>query len=605
MFINRLMLGSLSLRWLLISYALIFCLFSKIHSQVFVHSKSFTNLSNGVQVHVDGDVQNATNGQFMVNGNGATNNATLYINGDFTNDAAATGNGFIRLTGDWFDNAIFNGGTGTVFLEGGIQILGGTAVTVFNNLTLDGTDFKIQQIDKAATGILDLKGLELKTETFQFRLLNPNPAAITRISTTPTTGGFVSSLNGGYLHRTTNNNSVYLFPVGSSVGTLRYRPVEITPLSTQTDTFKVRMANVDATNENYDRNIRASNVCEINNLFYHQILKSNNTGNANVVVSYIENLDGTWSNLGRWELIPALVQWDMITSSTIQNNTPFNRASVNNWGNFSNQPYALINAALPPTFVASSTTGCVPEQITFSAQAPGSTGCIWSFSDGTVITGCSDVNHTFQQAGCFDVTLTSSFVGCTASNTVAGYICIDDVPSISFAPNPAQFSSANQSISFLNNSTGANNYLWNFGDGNSEEAMSPTHFFTNATNGYTVTLTGVSPLGCTASQSVFIDYEESGGIYIPNTFTPDGDGYNQTFRPIFTVNFDRYNYLMEIFNRWGEVVFVTQNPDYGWDGSFGTEGRDGQDGTYIYKITYKSPTNDGRKEIVGHVNLIR
>jgi gliding motility-associated-like protein len=581
------------------------CTFFKFNAQVFVRTSAFSHLSSGVQVHVNGDLQNAVSGQYMVDGNGSNNNAVLFVNGDITNDATMTGNGFIRLTGDWFDNAQYIGGTGTVFLEGGIQILGGSSVTVFNNLTLDGTDFKIQQVDKAATGTLDLKGLELKTETFQFRVLNPNPAAIARIATTPTSGGFVSSLNGGYLHRTTNNNSLYLFPVGSSVGVTRYRPVEITPLSTQTDTFMVRMANVDPSIETYDRNIRESNICGINNLFYHQILKSTSVNSANIAIQYIESLDGVWTNLGRWQLQPAPVQWNMITTSSIQNNIPFHRAVVNNWNNFSNQPYALINAALPPAFSASSTSGCAPQQITFNAQSSGSTDCVWSFSDGTVINGCSDVNHTFQFPGCFDVSLTSTVGGCTATNTLTGYICVDALPSINFSPNPAQFSNSNQSVSFLNQSNGANNYIWDFGDGNTQIALNPTHYFTNTTNGYTVTLTGISPLGCTATQTVFIDYEEGGGIYIPNSFTPDGDGYNQTFKPVLSINFDRYNYRMEIYNRWGELVFVTLNPDYGWDGSLGTEGRDVQDGTYIYKIVYKNPSNDRRKEIVGHVNLIR
>ena len=93
--------------------------------------------------------------------------------------------------------------------------------------------------------------------------------------------------------------------------------------------------------------------------------------------------------------------------------------------------------------------------------------------------------------------------------------------------------------------------------------------------------------------------------YIPNTFTPDQDEHNPVFKPIFTSGFDPNDYKMVIYNRWGELIFVTKNPDRGWDGSYGTDGRDVQDGTYVYKVIYKNPADDKRTEIVGHVNLIR
>jgi gliding motility-associated-like protein len=92
---------------------------------------------------------------------------------------------------------------------------------------------------------------------------------------------------------------------------------------------------------------------------------------------------------------------------------------------------------------------------------------------------------------------------------------------------------------------------------------------------------------------------------VPNTFTPDGDGYNQVFKPIFSSGYDPFNFEMTIFNRWGEIVFETSDVNIGWDGSYGVEGLDVQDGTYIYLITYKNPINDKRTTISGHVNLIR
>ena len=62
---------------------------------------------------------------------------------------------------------------------------------------------------------------------------------------------------------------------------------------------------------------------------------------------------------------------------------------------------------------------------------------------------------------------------------------------------------------------------------------------------------------------------------------------------------------MYIYNRWGELIFESHDAKMGWDGSYGTDGRDVQEGVYSYKITYKNPQVDERKVVVGHISLIR
>jgi gliding motility-associated-like protein len=93
--------------------------------------------------------------------------------------------------------------------------------------------------------------------------------------------------------------------------------------------------------------------------------------------------------------------------------------------------------------------------------------------------------------------------------------------------------------------------------------------------------------------------------YIPNSFTPDGDEFNNIFTPIFTSGIDIHTFEMSIFNRWGEMVFETKDPLVGWDGSYGNQGLDVQSGVYTYKISFKTPQFDDRREILGHVNVVR
>ena len=90
---------------------------------------------------------------------------------------------------------------------------------------------------------------------------------------------------------------------------------------------------------------------------------------------------------------------------------------------------------------------------------------------------------------------------------------------------------------------------------------------------------------------------------MPNTFTPDGDDINEIFLPILTSFVDPNNYEFEIYNRWGERIFYTDQPDQGWDGRF--YGNDAQIGTYTWRIKYRHILAEENKLIHGHVNLIR
>ena len=111
--------------------------------------------------------------------------------------------------------------------------------------------------------------------------------------------------------------------------------------------------------------------------------------------------------------------------------------------------------------------------------------------------------------------------------------------------------------------------------------------------------------GCADTASLFIECKEEPVIFIPNAFTPDEDQHNQHFNPVLSPSIDPHNYTLYIFNRWGEVVFESHDPNVGWDGKYGTSGIDAPEGAYIWKITYKLPDTDERNTISGHVNLLR
>jgi gliding motility-associated-like protein len=91
--------------------------------------------------------------------------------------------------------------------------------------------------------------------------------------------------------------------------------------------------------------------------------------------------------------------------------------------------------------------------------------------------------------------------------------------------------------------------------------------------------------------------------YVPNTFTPDGDEYNNTFKPIFFSGFDPQEFTLTIFNRWGEVLFESKNVEIGWDGTY--NGEYCQNGAYVWTIRFKDSRNDKKHTLNGHVNILK
>ena len=309
--------------------------------QVLENNGGFINAEPGSFIYVNGSVLNDDNGVLDVDG--ITNShAELFVSEDITNDGALIGNGYIRLLGNWYNNFAFDSNFGTVFFEGGNQLISGSSESHFFNITLEGSGLKTQEINAFSEGVLNLKHLELQTETYSFYVENEDINSIIR------TTGFVSSLNGGYLSRKTNQIDDYLFPVGSSLGALRYRPVVIKPLDNNPSTFTTRLANLDATLEGYDRNLYDTATCSLNPLYYHQINRSVGNSNADLNIYFDELADGVWGGISNWKQFNT--QWEYILGSGSISGSPLSYAYANSWDTFSDIPYILNHVNEIPVF---------------------------------------------------------------------------------------------------------------------------------------------------------------------------------------------------------------------------------------------------------------
>lgn len=270
----------------------------------------------------------------------------------------------------------------------------------------------------------------------------------------------------------------------------------------------------------------------------------------------------------------------------------------------------IVNPLPVVSFSPDVTSGCAPLTVNLTNTTPNSADCLWTISNGTVLTGCGTVPVTFTQGGCYDVTLTTtSNNGCVGTLTSTNLICVEALPIASFSPSSNTVTTINTEVIFTNETIGATSYYWSFGDGTQPSTdINPTHVYPDTESGnYLVTLIAYTPLGCTDTTLAYINVVEELIFYVPNTFTPDVDNFNPVFQPVFTSGFDPYDFTLLIYNRWGEIIFESHDASVGWNGTYGSNGEIQmcQDGTYTWKIEFKTKLNDERKMIVGHVNLLR
>jgi gliding motility-associated-like protein len=249
--------------------------------------------------------------------------------------------------------------------------------------------------------------------------------------------------------------------------------------------------------------------------------------------------------------------------------------------------------------------GCIPFSPTFTdlTVSPSSNSVMWYFGNGASSTQTGSVINTYDNYGCYDVTLISTTAeGCTDSLTQNDFVCENQVIA-SFYPDVYEQSVVNPIFVFTNESVNAASFEWFFGDGTESDFVNVTHFY-NSYGIYNITLVATAEDGCTDTAYIAVTVNDEILFYVPNSFTPNADGRNEMFIPVLTAGYDRdQGYEFSIYNRWGEEVFNTDIPGQGWDGTFNNVGV--QNGAYIWYLKFKDSMNNQIHYRSGHVNVIK
>ena len=156
----------------------------------------------------------------------------------------------------------------------------------------------------------------------------------------------------------------------------------------------------------------------------------------------------------------------------------------------------------------------------------------------------------------------------------------------------------NLPIAFQNLTTNGYVYQWYFGDGGYSEDVHPNHVY-DAPGMYQVTLIATDSKGCIDSITLPIQINKEFYIYIPNAFIPDGDRFNEVFSGSFI---GVKEIKMEIYNRWGQMLFSSTDLNFEWDGTY--KGEKVQNGTYVWKLIYLPEDRVDREFYTGHVTVL-
>ncbi len=245
------------------------------------------------------------------------------------------------------------------------------------------------------------------------------------------------------------------------------------------------------------------------------------------------------------------------------------------------------------------TNGCEPLTVSFKNFSSGNGNTYsWNFGDGTS-DNSNNAIHVYEHAGDYAVSLTTvNDKGCSVSKSFNSLISVYSKPAGQFISNPQIADILTPVVQFQNYSTNAIYYSWDFGDGFSSAEMNPNHTYSDI-GIYNITLILISPLGCVDTVQGLVRVEDTFSFYIPNSFTPNGDGINDAFKGYGT---SVKNYLMNIYNRWGKLIYSTDSYDKPWDGKVNSETV--QNDVYIYRIVLFDQL-DGKHTYEGDVSVIK
>ncbi len=262
-------------------------------------------------------------------------------------------------------------------------------------------------------------------------------------------------------------------------------------------------------------------------------------------------------------------------------------------------------------FSASAVIGCEPLCVSFQDTShilSGSvTSWLWDMGDGSPALTSSAFQHCYgnnQVTGAisYDVVYTAvSDSGCSSVLNKPGFVTVYPKPEADFIVRPLSVTILDPVITLSDSSKGATTWAWDFGDGTTTAVEHPPLHQYADTGHYALTQIVTSSYGCKDTATELVIVEPDFAFYVPNAFTPNDDGINDSFtgKGVFIIEYE-----MWIYDRWGEMIYHTTDMDKPWDGKAKGGQEMAQRDVYVYVIKLKDVKQNHHK-YRGSVTLVR
>jgi len=259
-----------------------------------------------------------------------------------------------------------------------------------------------------------------------------------------------------------------------------------------------------------------------------------------------------------------------------------------------------LNVNQPPTPKLSVPNySCEPYCHIFNSKIPYEAQTVlYTFNGSKQVMG--DSVKVCLSSGVYTVNVTTFGInGCKGSFDYPNLITVHPKPNADFywTPNDPNTVSDNK-VTFYPKEPNNTNYSWFLSETDTSNSMTPLRYFYEPGK-YPISLLVTNEFGCKDTMIKVIEINEENLIYLPVSFTPNGDGLNDVFLP---KGLGFKNYTLRIFDRWGTMIYDSGSTNQGWDGK--AKGVVCQDGVYVYQIVIID--NDGKQHTkTGHVTLLK
>ncbi|MFT6500048.1 MAG: gliding motility-associated-like protein [Crocinitomicaceae bacterium] len=318
----------------------------------------------------------------------------------------------------------------------------------------------------------------------------------------------------------------------------------------------------------------------------------------------------TWSENGT-----VIGTGDQITVDPSLTNTTYCVVMSEACGSPTDEECTLIYFPTPivPNAIPDEVEKCVPGYYEFTNTSTNGgeiATTYWDFGSlklSMLEAGNDSISMWFDEVGTYTLNMTiTSVYGCVYEDSVSSIIEVKPTPTADFffSTNPATIF---ETSVFMQDKSSFDVVAWDWYSPGSlpmtSSSESPSFQFPEGVVGeYPITLAVVTERGCVDTVTYIFHVIPDVLFFAPNTFTPDGDEFNQNWKPQIS-GIDIYDYDMFIFNRWGELIWESHDPSVGWDGTY--EGKPVQNGTYAWRARVTNLYDDGKEEFSGSINLIR